>query len=204
MREGMISCTLLAKFVRNGAFRGAVSTESPPGAIFLVHCCSVQGGRLIEMQVRIQCGYEAEYVAAFLAGSVRGKVARGAPCAFQRLRLGGKALDGELARLVPRAVLTSARTDAVSPLRARAFPPAPLSLKAEIRPRTTFPLCTTSALSVSAGGRYCSQAAPETRFVSAEGCFCSPTLPPARSVSAEARLCSPTPLSAKLPHIVPC
>ena len=102
MREGMISCTLLAKFVRNGAFRGAVSTESPPGAIFLVHCCSVQGGRLIEMQVRIQCGYEAEYVAAFLAGSVRGKVARGAPCAFQRLRLGGKALDGELARLVPR------------------------------------------------------------------------------------------------------
>ena len=91
------------------------------------------------MQVRIQCGYEAEYVAAFLAGSVRGKVARGAPCAFQRLRLGGKALDGELARLVPRAVLTSARTDAVSPLRARAFPPAPLSLKAQIRPCTTFP-----------------------------------------------------------------
>ena len=63
----------------------------------------------------------------------------GAPCVFQRLRLGGKALDGELARLVPRAVLTSARTDAVIPLRARAFPPAPLSLKAEFRPRTTFP-----------------------------------------------------------------
>ena len=60
-----------------------------------------------------------------------GEGGAGAPYAFQRLRLGGMALDGELARLVPRAVLTSARTDAVIPLRARAFPPAPLSLKAK-------------------------------------------------------------------------
>ena len=88
MREGMISCTLLAKFVRNGAFRGAVITESPSGAIFLVHCCSVQGGRLIEMQVWMQksvwmqCGHEAEYVAAFLAVPVRGKVARGLHASF--------------------------------------------------------------------------------------------------------------------------
>ena len=75
-----------------------------------------------------------------------GEGGAGAPCGFQRLRLGGKALDGELARLVPRAVLTSARTDAVSPLRARVFPPAPLSQKAEFRPHSTFPLSTTSAL----------------------------------------------------------
>ena len=85
-----------------------------------------------------------------------------APCVFQRLRLGGKALDGELARLVPGAVLTSARTDAVSPLRARAFPPAPLSLKAEFRPHSTFPLSTTSAL-----------APPSAQSVSLEGRFCS-------------------------------
>ena len=38
-----------------------------------------------------------------------------APCAFQRLRLVGKALDGELAQLGPRAGLTSAQTDAVIP-----------------------------------------------------------------------------------------
>ena len=31
-----------------------------------------------------------------------GEGGAGAPCVFQRLRLGGKALDGELARLVPR------------------------------------------------------------------------------------------------------
>ncbi len=69
LREGIISGTLLAKFVRNGAIFGAVITESPSGAIFLVHCRSVQGGRLIEIQVWMQksvwmqCGYEAEYVA---------------------------------------------------------------------------------------------------------------------------------------------
>ena len=79
----MISCTLLARFVRNGAFRGAVITKSLSGAIFLVHCGSVQGGTLIEIQVWMQesvwmqCGHEAEYVAAFLAASVRGKVAPG-------------------------------------------------------------------------------------------------------------------------------
>ena len=41
----------------------------------------------------------------------------GAPatCVFQRLRLVGKGLDGELAQLVPRAGLTSAQTDAVIP-----------------------------------------------------------------------------------------
>ena len=38
-----------------------------------------------------------------------------APCVFQRLRLVGKALDGELAQLVPRAGLTSAQTGAVIP-----------------------------------------------------------------------------------------
>ncbi len=54
MRECVISCTLLAKFVRNGAIFGAVITESPSGAIFLVHCSSVQGERLIEMQVWMQ------------------------------------------------------------------------------------------------------------------------------------------------------
>ncbi len=42
MREGMISCTLLAKFEQNGAFRGAVITESASGAVFLVRCSSVQ------------------------------------------------------------------------------------------------------------------------------------------------------------------
>ena len=77
-------------------------------------------------------------------GAGAGEGGAGAPCVFQRLRLGGKTLDGELARLVPRAVLTSARTDAVIPLRARAFPPAPLSLKAEFRPRTTFHRTTSS------------------------------------------------------------
>ena len=54
LREGMISCTLLAKFVQNSAFRGAVITESASGAVFLVHCCSVRGERLIEMQVWMQ------------------------------------------------------------------------------------------------------------------------------------------------------
>ena len=54
LREGMISCTLLVKFVRNSAIRGAVITESLSGAIFLVHCSSVQGERLIEMQVWMQ------------------------------------------------------------------------------------------------------------------------------------------------------
>ena len=41
----------------------------------------------------------------------------GAPvtCVFQRLRLVGQELDGELAQLVPRAGLTSAQTDAVIP-----------------------------------------------------------------------------------------
>ena len=42
MREGMISCTLLARFVQNGAFRGAVITKSASGAVFLVHCGSEQ------------------------------------------------------------------------------------------------------------------------------------------------------------------
>ena len=42
MREGVISCTLLAKFARNGAIFGAVITESASGVIFRVHCSSVQ------------------------------------------------------------------------------------------------------------------------------------------------------------------
>ena len=44
LREGMISCTLLAKFVQNGAFRGAVITKSLSGVNFLVHCSSEQSG----------------------------------------------------------------------------------------------------------------------------------------------------------------
>ena len=45
----------------------------------------------------------------------------------------GKALDGELAQLVPQAGLTSAQTDAVIPFRDRAFPRGSRSMKAEIR-----------------------------------------------------------------------
>ena len=118
-----------------------------------------------------------------------GEGGAGAPCVFQRLRLGGKALDGELARLVPWAVLTSARTDAVSPLRARAFPPAPLSLKAEFRPRTTLPLCTTSAFALPSHP-------PSAQSMSAKGRFCSQTPPESWSVSAGGHFCSPAPLSA--------
>ena len=38
-----------------------------------------------------------------------------APCVFQRLAWVGNGLDGELAQLVPQAVLTNAQTDAVIP-----------------------------------------------------------------------------------------
>ena len=58
---------------------------------------------------------------------------------FQPVRVGGKALDGELAQLVPQAGLTSAQTNAVIPFRDRTFPPAPLSLKSEIRRSTPAP-----------------------------------------------------------------
>ncbi len=92
LREGVISCTLLVKFMRNGAFRGAVITKSPSGANLVVHCGSVHGGRSIEMQIRMQCGYEAEYVAALLAASVRGKVARGLHAAFSGFAWEGRRL----------------------------------------------------------------------------------------------------------------
>ena len=45
----------------------------------------------------------------------------------------GKALDVELAQLVPQAGLTSAQTNAVIPFRDRAFPRGSRSMKAEIR-----------------------------------------------------------------------
>ena len=45
---------------------------------------------------------------------VGGKGGAPAPCVFQRLRLVGQELDGELAQLVPPG-LTSAQTDAVIP-----------------------------------------------------------------------------------------
>ena len=111
MREGVISCTLLARFVRNGAFRGAVIKKSPSGTIFRVHCCSVQGEMLIG---RYECSVDTRRSMLLRSlGVGAGEGGAGAPCAFQRLRLGGKALDGELARLVPRdGPLTSARTDA--------------------------------------------------------------------------------------------
>ena len=57
-------------------------------------------------------------------GSKRG------PGRFRSMRLSaclhgvGKALDGELAQLVPQAGLTSAQTDAVIPAGTAAFPPA--------------------------------------------------------------------------------
>jgi hypothetical protein len=54
------------------------------------------------------------------------------PCAFQRLRWVGKALDGELAQLVPRAGLTSAQTGAVIPAGTR-LPSRSLALKVEFR-----------------------------------------------------------------------
>ena len=43
---------------------------------------------------------------------------------FQAVRIGGKALDAELAQLVPQAGLTSAQTNGVIPFRDRTFPPA--------------------------------------------------------------------------------
>ena len=45
----------------------------------------------------------------------------------------GKALDGELAQLVPQAGLTSAQTNSVIPSGDRAFPRGSRSPKAEIR-----------------------------------------------------------------------
>ena len=66
----------------------------------------------------------------------------GAPatCVFQRLRLVGKGLDGELAQLVPRAGLTSAQTDAVIPA-GTPLPSRSRSLKAEFRASTRAPDC---------------------------------------------------------------
>ena len=166
-----------------------------------------------------------------------GEGGAGTPYAFQRLRLGGKALDGELARLVPRGG-PNQRSDRRRPPAAgprlpsrSAFAESQNSLPHHLPLRP-------SARSVSAGGRYCSQAAPETWSVSLEGRFCSPAPPDTRSVSAggmscsraapetwfvsaegrfcsrappatqsisaEGRFCSPTPISAKLPHVVPC
>ena len=52
----------------------------------------------------------------------------------------GKALDGELAQLVPQADLTSAQTDAVIPFRDRAFPLGSHLLKAEFRRSPRHPL----------------------------------------------------------------
>ena len=121
-----------------------------------------------------------------------GEGGAGAPCVFQRLRLGGKALDGELARLVPRGGpnqrsdrrrhpaegprLPSRSTFAES----RNPPPHHLPPSHLLRIRTTIPLNTSSALapppprppsarSMSADSRICSQTAPETRSVSAGG-----------------------------------
>ena len=62
-----------------------------------------------------------------------GGLGASAPCVFQRLRQVGKALDGELAQLVPQAGLTSAQTDAVIPSGDRCLPSGSLSLKAEFR-----------------------------------------------------------------------
>ena len=61
-----------------------------------------------------------------------------APCVFQRLRLVGQELDGELAQLVPRAGLTSTQTDAVIPA-GTLLPSRSRSLKAEFRRHTSLP-----------------------------------------------------------------
>ena len=67
-----------------------------------------------------------------------GKGGAPAPCVFQRLRLVGKELDGELAQLVPQVALTSAQTDAVIPA-GTSISSRSQWLKAELRRHTTLP-----------------------------------------------------------------
>jgi len=68
---------------------------------------------------------------------VGGKGGAPAPCVFQRLRLVGQELDGELAQLVPPG-LTSAQTDAVIPA-GTPLPSRSRSPKPELRRHTTLP-----------------------------------------------------------------
>ena len=89
----MISCTLLAKFVRNGAFRGAVNTDSASGAFFRVRCCSVRvrGG---DMKLRLRLhSWRRRCGGRWRGGSMRLSAAPPGR---------GRRLTGELARLVPR------------------------------------------------------------------------------------------------------
>ena len=66
-----------------------------------------------------------------------------APCVFQRLRLVGKGLDGELAQLVPPG-LTSAQTDAVIPT-GTPLPSRSLLAESRIPPSHLPPLFSTPA-----------------------------------------------------------
>ena len=73
-------------------------------------------------------------------GGVRVNGGAPATCGFRQLRLVGNGLDGELARLVPRAGPTSAQTDAVIPA-GTTVSSRSRSPKAELRRHTTIHSC---------------------------------------------------------------
>ena len=63
----------------------------------------VDSGAGVDAEVGVDVVWIRGGVCRCVPGGVgAGEGGAGAPCVFQRLRLGGKALDGELARLVPR------------------------------------------------------------------------------------------------------
>ena len=118
-------------------------------AIWCHYSCTLQQctGRVVDMKRRVlrhswrRCGEGGAW----------------APCVFQRLRLGGKALDGELARLVPRGGPNQRSDRRRQPAASQRLPSRSAFAESRIPPSHHLPP-SPSAPSVSTGGRFCSPA----------------------------------------------
>ena len=118
------------------------------------------------------------------SATVRGKVARGLHASFSGFAWEGKALDGELARLVPRGGPNQRSDRRRHPAAGPRLPSRSAFAESQIPPSHHLPP-SPSARSVSAGGCFCSPTSPETRSLSAGGRYCSPTLPSASTLTVK-------------------